>query len=86
MVLVATDNDKPWTQKVWTCPAVMAHAFNPSIWEAEAGGFLSKASLVYRVSSRTARVTQRNPVSNKQTKNKTKQKKLTEKGVIIDFS
>jgi hypothetical protein len=30
-----------------------------------------KASLVYRVSSRTARATQRNPVS----KNKTKQKK-----------
>jgi hypothetical protein len=26
-----------------------------------------EASLVYRVSSRTARVTQRNPVSNKQT-------------------
>jgi hypothetical protein len=48
----------------------MVHAFNPSIWEAEAGGFLSKASLVYRVSSRTARVTQRNPVS------KNKQKKV----------
>jgi hypothetical protein len=39
-----------------------------------------KASLVYRVSSRTARATQRNPVwkkqkTNKQTKKKTKQKK-----------
>jgi hypothetical protein len=38
-----------------------------------------EASLVYRVSSRTARATQRNPVSTKQnktkTKNKTKQKK-----------
>jgi hypothetical protein len=34
-----------------------------------------KASLVYRVSSRTARTAQRNPVSKKQnkTKNKTKQ-------------
>jgi hypothetical protein len=35
-----------------------------------------KASLVYRVSSRTARATQRNPVSKKQkTKQKTKKKK-----------
>jgi hypothetical protein len=50
---------------------VVAQAFNPSTWEAEAGGFLSsEASLVYRVSSRTARDTQRNPVSKK---NKTKQ-------------
>jgi hypothetical protein len=43
-------------------PGVVAHAFNPSTQEAEAGGFLS---------SRTARATQRNPVSkktNKQTK------------------
>jgi hypothetical protein len=48
------------------------HAFNPSTWEAEAGGFLGisefEASLVYRVSSRTARATQRNPVSKKQEK------------------
>jgi hypothetical protein len=39
---------------------VVAHAFNPSTWEVEAGRFLS---------SRTARATQRNPVSKK---NKTK--------------
>jgi len=46
--------------------AVVAHTFNPSTWEAEAGGFLSsEASLVYRVNSRTARATQRNPVSKK---------------------
>jgi hypothetical protein len=32
-----------------------------------------EASLVYRVSSRTARATQRNPVSNKQTNKQTKQ-------------
>jgi hypothetical protein len=25
----------------WTVVAVVAHAFNPSTWEAEAGGFLS---------------------------------------------
>jgi hypothetical protein len=47
----------------------VAHAFNPSTREAEAGGFEFEASLVCRVSSRTARTIQRNPVS----KNKTKQ-------------
>jgi hypothetical protein len=55
---------------------VVAHAFNPSTREAEAGGFL-RASLVYRVSSRTARAKQRNPVSEKQ--NKTKQNKRKNK-------
>jgi hypothetical protein len=51
--------------------AVVAHAFNPSTLEAE-GRWISEFedSLVYKVSSRTARATQRNPVSkNKQTKN-----------------
>jgi hypothetical protein len=43
------------------------HAFNSSTWEAEAGKSCElKASLVYRVSSETARVTQRNPVSQDQ--------------------
>jgi hypothetical protein len=37
----------------------MAHTFNPSTWK-------FKASLVYRVSSRTARAIQRNPVSKNQ--------------------
>jgi hypothetical protein len=43
---------------------VVAHAFNPSTREAEAGRGISEfeASLVYKVSSRTARTTQRNPV------------------------
>jgi hypothetical protein len=41
----------------------VAQAFNPSTWEAE-------ASLVYKVSSRTARATQRNPVSEKKKKKK----------------
>jgi hypothetical protein len=72
----------------------VAHTFNPSTWEVEAGGFLSsklpnlltslaqnlggrgrqisefKASLVYRVSSRSARAIQRNPVLEKKNKNK----------------
>jgi hypothetical protein len=45
-------------------PGMVAHAFNPSTWEAEAGGFLS---------SRPARATQRNPVSKKKKKKKTQQ-------------
>jgi hypothetical protein len=43
---------------------VVVHVFKSQHSEAEAGEFLSsKASLVYRVSSRTARAIQRNPVS-----------------------
>jgi hypothetical protein len=53
---------------------MVAHAFNPSTWEAEAGRFLSSRLLVYKVSSRTARAIQRNPVSENKNKNKTKQK------------
>jgi hypothetical protein len=53
-------------------PGVMAHAFNPSTWEAERGRRISEfeASLVYKVSSRTARAIQRNPVLKKQNKQK----------------
>jgi hypothetical protein len=40
---------------------VVAHSFNPSTQETEAGRSESKANLVYRVSSRTAKATQRNP-------------------------
>jgi hypothetical protein len=61
---------------------VVAHAFNPSTREAEAGGFLSSrpghsdlTGLVYRVSSRTARAVQRNPVSKNQKKKKKKKTK-----------
>jgi hypothetical protein len=42
---------------------VVAHTFNLSTQETEAGGSHElEANLAYRVSSRTARVTQRNPV------------------------
>ena len=44
--------------------------------------FISEASLVYRVSSRTSGNTQRNPVSKKQ-KNKTKQKTKQQQQNII---
>jgi hypothetical protein len=47
---------------------MVVHAFNPNTQEAVRQISEFKASLVYRVSSRTATATQRNPVSkNKQT-------------------
>ena len=42
------------------CQGMVAHAFNPTTWEADTGRSLSSeftASLVYIVSSRTAKVT-----------------------------
>ena len=55
---------------------MVAHTFNPSTWEAEAGGSLEfEASLVYKVSSRTARAIQRNPVSKKQQQQNNNNKK-----------
>jgi hypothetical protein len=48
---------------------VVVHAFNASTWEAVAG-------LVYRVSSRTARATQRNPVLKNQNKQTNKQNQM----------
>jgi hypothetical protein len=44
------------------CQAVVALTFNPSTQKAEAGRSEFKAILVYRLSSRTARTIQRNPV------------------------
>jgi hypothetical protein len=52
---------------------VVAHAFNPSTGEAEAVGFLSLRP-AYKVSSRTARAIQRNPVSRNQKKKKKKKR------------
>jgi hypothetical protein len=58
---------------------MVAHAFNPSTWECR-GRRISefKASLVYKVSSRTATAIQRNPVSKNQ-----KNKKYISKDRII---
>jgi hypothetical protein len=54
--------------------AVVAHTFNPSTWGGR-GRRISEFE-VYRVSSRTARAIQRNPVSkNQKQTNKTKKKK-----------
>jgi hypothetical protein len=51
---------------------MVAYAFNPGTWEAE-----FEASLVYRVNSRTARATQRNPVSKKKKKDLTEVLKVS---------
>jgi hypothetical protein len=61
---------------------VVAHVFNPSTWEAEAGRWISEfeASLVYRVSSRTARAIQRNPISKDKKKKRKKEGKF-----FLDF-
>jgi hypothetical protein len=50
--------------------AVVAHTFNPSTWEAEAGGFLSL---------RTARAIHRNLVSEKKERKERKRKKKERK-------
>jgi hypothetical protein len=41
-------------------PGLTANSFNPSTWEAEAGRSEFEASLVYRMSSKIARATQKN--------------------------
>jgi hypothetical protein len=53
---------------------MVAHAFNLSTQEAEAGRFLS-SRLAYKVNSRTARAIQRNLVSKNKTNKQTKVKK-----------
>jgi hypothetical protein len=63
------------------CWAVVAHAFDLSSWGGR-GRWISEfqVNLVYKVSSRTARATQRNPVSkNQKNKNKNKNKKTKTK-------
>jgi hypothetical protein len=58
---------------------VVAHAFNPSTWEAEAGGFLSSGP-AWSTEFQDTGVIQRNPVSknkNKQTNKKQENKQKT---------
>jgi hypothetical protein len=50
----------------------------PALWISE-----FEASLIYKVSSRTARATQRDPVSKKKTKTKTKPTKQTNKKDLL---
>jgi hypothetical protein len=56
---------------------MVAHTFNPSGWEAEAGQSLRLRQLVYRLSSGTAGATQNQKIKQtgkNQNQNKTKQK------------
>jgi hypothetical protein len=56
---------------------VVAHTFNPSTQEAEAGRFLSsRPTWSTKVSPRTARAIQRNPVSKNKNKNKEARRKI----------
>jgi hypothetical protein len=60
------------------------HKSNPSTQEAEAGDF--EASLVHKVSSRTARAIQRNPVSKNQKKKKKEREIEREREVPINVN
>jgi hypothetical protein len=73
-----TQRSVVWIKIGFSSQAVVVHAFNPSTWEAEAGGFLSSRPAWFRVSSRTARAIQRN-LSQKQTNTTNKQKQQTNK-------
>jgi hypothetical protein len=65
-------------------PGVVAHTFNPRGRGRQISEF--KASLVYKVSSRTARALQRNPVSKNKNKNKkTKTESYAEAGQVLFF-
>jgi hypothetical protein len=68
-----------------SCRAVMAHAFNPSTCEAEAGGFLSlRPAWSTKLNSRTARAIQSNSVlKNKQTKQQNKTIILLKKNNLL---
>jgi hypothetical protein len=48
---------------------MVANAFNPNTWKGEADLSEFKPSLAYKASSRTARATQRNPVSKNRKQN-----------------
>jgi hypothetical protein len=60
---------------------MVAHAFNPSTLSGAEGRRISEfeASLVHKVSSRTARAIQRNPVLKKKKKNNNNKKKTNKK-------
>jgi aromatic ring-opening dioxygenase catalytic subunit (LigB family) len=70
-------------------PGVVVHTFSPNAQEAEADGWISefKASLVYKMSSRTARATtQRNLVSGRKKKKEKENKFLTGAPSPLNFS
>lgn len=60
-----------------SCWELVVLNFNLATWDSEAGGSQFEANLVYRTSSRAARVTQRKSVS------KNKQRELNNPAVFI---
>jgi hypothetical protein len=66
-------------KNVYSSPVVVAHAINPGTWEAEAGRSEFEASLVYKVSARTARATQRNPVFSERKKERKRERERKRK-------
>ena len=74
--------DQKWREDVGGVRlSVVAHAFNPSTWETEAGRLLISRPAWTRVNSRTARVTclERNQPNNQTNKQKQKQTKKRER-------
>jgi hypothetical protein len=69
-------NSKEMVKNAKLSWAVVVQDFNPSTWSGGRGRQISEfeASLVYRVSSRSARATQRNPVSKNKTNKQTNKK------------
>jgi hypothetical protein len=69
--------ERPYLKKTWRNSwVVVTCAFNPSTQETEAGEYHEfAASLVYRVSSRTAWATQRIPILKTETKTKQNKQK-----------
>jgi hypothetical protein len=69
-----------------SCQALVAHAFNPSTQEAEAGGFLSsRPAWSTEWVPGQPRATQRNPVSKKKQKQKQKQNKIKQKKIYTNY-
>jgi hypothetical protein len=61
--------------------SVVVYTFSPRTWEAEASRFQSSAWF-YRVSSRTARTTQRSPVSKNKKRKRKKENKYSKRACL----
>jgi hypothetical protein len=79
-IMYAHDINKYRSNRKKERPGIVVHTFNPSTWESEAEGSEFKASLVCRVSSRTARTTQRNLVLKNEIKKEERRKERRKEG------
>jgi hypothetical protein len=64
-------------------PGVVAHAFNPSTWEAEAGGFLSYTGYRETLSRKKKPKNKTNPPQRK--KKKPKQQQQTHRSIHVEL-